>query len=341
VASEKLCVIGVNFRKTSLEIRSKFAITPEGAQTIYGHAPFAFRGLFFILSTCNRTEIYYLGTPDDFIIGLLSKHSGLSSSGVREYAFVKSGDEAVRHLFRVASGLDSQILGDYEIVGQLKKAFLLVQTCHKVNGYLEKLVNAALQTSKQVKSKTAISNGTTSVSYAVIQLLKRAATKKETLNICLAGLGKIGTLTLKNLKHYLPLHQITLVNRNDLKAECAAMIEEVSFAPFDQLDMVLAKSNILIVATGADHAIVSKKDIAGTEVEFVFDLAVPANVNADVRELEGVQLFNIDQLSQIINQSVEARKGEIPMAEEIIEASLQEFKQWEIRRNLYRARLSC
>jgi glutamyl-tRNA reductase len=340
VTSEQLSVVGVNFRKTSLEIRSKFALTPEHAKFIYLDAIEPIYGNFFILSTCNRTEIYATGIPTELLIDLLSKHSGLSAVDVHHYAFTKSGNAAVQHLFRVASGLDSQILGDYEIIGQLKKAFALARECNKANGFLEKLVNAALQASKQIKSKTSISNGTTSVSYAVIQLLKQTAGSKGSLHICLVGLGKIGMLTLKNLKHYLPNNQITLVNRNQAKAEEAAVNQETAFAPFNDLKDIMRTSNVLIVATGADHAIIHKNDVATTGINLIFDLAVPSNVNNNVRELPGVQLFNIDQLSQIVNQSVEARKNEIPLAEAIIAEHILGFKQWETRRGLYSTKLS-
>ncbi len=332
--NEQLSVAGVNFRKTSLEIRNKFAVTPEQARQIYNtegaHKP----GSFFILSTCNRTEIYSTGIAAKTIVDLLSRHSGLSETEICGYAFFKSGHDAVQHLLRVASGLDSQILGDYEIVGQLKKAFALARACNTANGYLEKLVNVALQASKEVKNKTGISDGTTSVSYAVIQLLKQNA-GNGIINICLAGLGKIGMLTLKNLRYYLPASKIILLNRNELKAELASLNQHVQHAPFKQLKEVIKTSDILIVATGAEQAIVCKKDIEHSSVKIVFDLAVPSNVHADVRTIPGLQLYNIDQLSQIVNQSVIARKNEVPVAEAIINAHLLDFKQWENRRNLY------
>jgi glutamyl-tRNA reductase len=331
-----LVVTGVNFRKTSLEIRNKFALTTEHTKRIYSISREGNPDDFFILSTCNRTEIYGINQHPDSLLNLLSHHCQLDIEEVREYSFIKTGEEAVKHLFRVASGLDSQILGDYEIIGQLKNAFNLAKAHKKTSGIMEKMVNSALQASRQIKSKTAISDGTTSVSYAVIQLLKQTIGHEQPLRVCLMGLGKIGTLTLKNLKSYLPQHKIILVNRNEEKAETAAGEHNVDYAPFASQVDVLKNADILIVATGAEHAIITKENIAPTNVKVIFDLSVPSNVSADVKELEGVYLYNIDQLSQIVNEAIENRRSEIPLAEAIITEHFEELKQWEIRRKQYK-----
>jgi len=335
--SISLIVAGVSFRKTTLEIRNKFALTSEHVKRIYSDNSGKYPKDFFILSTCNRTEIYCTGTSPAALLNLLSDNTSATAEEVREYAFVKTGDEAVRHLFRVAAGMDSQILGDYEIIGQLKNAFVLAKSYGSTSGYMEKLLNAALQSSRQVKSRTVLSDGTTSVSYAVIQLLKEAIGGQEPMNVCLMGLGKIGTLTLKNLTHYLPQHKVTVLNRNESKAESAAGQFDVDFAPFASQQDVFQHADVLIVATGAEHAIISKKDLTSSKLKLIFDLSVPSNVHPDVREIEGLKHYNIDELSVIVNQAIEARRSEIPVAESIIAEHLEEFKQWEVRRAIYTA----
>ena len=330
--SINLIVAGVSFRKTTLEIRNKFALTSEHIKRIYTDGTGKYPKDFFILSTCNRTEIYATGTDHEALLTLLVENTSASYEEVREYAFVKEGDEAVKHLFRVAAGMDSQILGDYEIIGQLKNAFNFSKANGCASGYMEKLFNSALQSSRQVKSRTALSDGTTSVSYAVIQLLKDAIGAQTPMNVCLIGLGKIGTLTLKNLTHYLPQHKVTLINRNESKAEMAAGEYKVDYAPFESQQDVLETADVLIVATGADHALISKKDIVSTKLRMIFDLSVPSNVHPDVKEIEGLLHYNIDELSQIVNQAIEARRSEIPVAEAIIAEHFDEFRQWELRR---------
>lgn len=330
----RLVVAGVNFHKTSLEVRNKFALTTEHIKNIYSDLSNAHVGDFFILSTCNRTEIYSTTKQPQLLLNILAEHNHIDIKDVKEYAFIKEGDEAAKHLFRVAAGLDSQILGDYEIIGQLKNAFIMAKQYNRTNGYMEKLVNGALQASRQVKSRTSLSDGTTSVAYAAIQLLKEKAGDTK-YNVCLLGLGKIGTLTLKNLCNYLPQHNVTVVNRNESKAQTAASEYSVDYAPYNSQQEVLAHADVLIVATGADHAVITKQDIEDSNVKLVFDLSVPSNVSADVREINGVQFYNIDELSDIVNNTIDQRRIELPLAEQIIEEHYEEFRSWEERRSIY------
>ena len=246
-----MVVTGVNFRETALEVRNKFALTTENIRHIYEDLNYQKPDDFFILSTCNRTEIYSITKQPKLLIDFLLHYSHAKEDESRKYTFITEGDEAIQHLFQVASGLDSQILGDYEIIGQLKNAFALSKNHNCLSGYMEKLVNSSLQASRQVRNNTSISDGTTSVSYAVIQLLKKEIGHSNAMNICLMGLGKIGTLTLKNLKSYLPQHKITLVNRNEVRAESAALEYKVDFAKLEAQDAVLQNADVLIIATGA------------------------------------------------------------------------------------------
>jgi glutamyl-tRNA reductase len=333
-----LVVAGVNYRKAALDIRNKFALTTENIRHIYKDDEHNKPDDFFILSTCNRTEIYSITSRPEKVINLFSRYCQVGTQEAANYTFLKRGDEAIRHLFHVASGLDSQILGDYEIIGQLKNAFAMAKANNCTSGLMEKLVNAALQASRQVRNRTSISDGTTSISYAVIQLLKRETGEQVALNICLMGLGKIGTLTLKNLRHYLPQHNITVINRNELRARNAASEFNVDFAKLEQQQEVLGATPVLIVATGADHPIITKQEILDSGVKLIFDLSVPSNVNADVKEIAGLKMYDIDSLSQIVNKTVHNRQNEIPLAEQIIEENFQEFKEWERRRDLYKTK---
>lgn len=331
----RLIVTGVNFRKTALEVRNKFALTTDNIRHIYQDNDFDKPKDFFILSTCNRTEIYGVTDEADTLVNFLSHYSHANEQEVKEYTFCKEGDEAMQHLFRVASGLDSQILGDYEIIGQLKNAFALSKSNDCLSGYMEKLVNASLQASRQVRNSTSISDGTTSVSYAVIQLLKQQLGSKEPMHICLMGLGKIGTLTLKNLKSYLPNHHITIINRNEAKAQDTAAEFDVAFAKYEEQEIVLQKSDVLIVATGADHPIITKQQIEPSKVKILFDLSVPSNVSNEVKAMPQLQFYDIDNLSKIVNETISKRKDQVPLALEIIDEHIAGFKEWEKRRAFY------
>jgi glutamyl-tRNA reductase len=335
-----LTIVGVNYHNAPLEIRNKFAFSVNAIQKVYQDADGPLANDIFILSTCNRTEIYTTTNDLHKLFLIFEDYAAVTKEEIRKYTFVKEGDEAIRHLFKVASGIDSQILGDYEIVRQIKNAFTLAKEYNKVNGLLEKLLNAALKASKQIKATTNISDGTTSVSYAAVKLLKQEMQEGKPQNICLMGLGKIGALTLKNLLNYLPEHSLTLINRDQSKAEAFAADYSVKYAKEDQHKEVLHSSDTLIIATGADHALITKEHIQGTSIKLIFDLAVPSNVSADVREIEGVKLFDIDQLSRIVDETIENRKKQIPLAIEIIEENIEEYKEWKKRRHHYLTKLS-
>src|SRR5690606_14274785 len=162
------------------------------------------------------------------------------------------------------------------------------------------------------------SDGTTSVSYAVIQLLKQQSTENKTLNICLLGLGKMGLLTLKNLKAYLPQHNITVINRNETKARETAVKFGVNYAPNEAQTQIISQSDIIIAATGADHAIIDRNQIENSCVKLIFDLSVPSNVSPEVKAIPSLKLYDIDQLSQYVNSTLSQRKKQIPAALEII-----------------------
>ncbi len=216
-----LTAVGINYHKTAVEVRSRFAFTTEQISAIYNSIAPGSKS-FYILSTCNRTEIYGLNASAEELTSMLAKHSQMDPEHLREHIFVKTGPEVMDHIFRVTGGLDSQIAGDYEVSGQMKSAFALAKQHGVADGYLEKLVNMALHISKRVKNETKLSDGATSASYLVVQMLKKLKLNNKNTRICLLGLGKIGTDTLKNLNDYLPNVQITVVNRDINKAKTAS-----------------------------------------------------------------------------------------------------------------------
>jgi len=335
ISFNSLSVVGVNFHKTALEVRSKFAFSAEQLQEIYNHPSTKYTSPFFILSSCNRTEAYSINASPEELIDVLAFNGRLSREEVKKHVFIKQGEEVMRHVFRVASGLDSQIIGDYEITGQLKNAFALAKASGRTDGYLEKMVNTALQISKRIKNETALSDGTTSVSYAAIQMLKQMDTTGAQIRVCLLGLGKIGGFTLKNLRDYLPNHQVTLVNRNQAKAEAAAAQYGVAFAPLAEQYEVLKNSDVVIVATGAAEPIIYGHHLESTPVKMVFDLSVPNNVHPEVGDMEQLRLYNIDEVSQIVNDTIAQRRNEIPKAEMIINEHFYDLIEWHNRRLLY------
>lgn len=332
---QEFIVVGVNYKKTDISMRNKFAFTIETLNATYRSARNQGKQGFFILSTCNRTEIYSASLDVEDIIQLFKAHTDLSYEEIKQHIFVKRDSQAFNHVFRVASGIDSQILGDYEIIGQMRGAFNRAKDMDCTSGFLEKIVNSALHCSRMVRQKTSISDGTTSVSYAVIQKIKTLYDTAQQTDICILGLGKIGTNTVENVRSYLPNFGLTAVNRNITKAEALAEKHDINFDAIENLNQTLKSKQILVVATGADQAIVQKEHITDSSVEVIFDLSMPSNVSKDVQEMEHITYFDIDTLSQRVQQVLKKRKQDIPLAEAIIQEHIDEINDWQVRKIRY------
>src|SRR6478736_3525982 len=213
---KKFYAVGINFHKTDTQHRSKFSITSAKNEEAYTQSSACLEH-FFVLSTCNRTEIYGFAPCEYVLLAFMKSLSGATNEEISANAYIKEGDEAVKHLLTVASGLDSQIPGDYEIISQIRKAFQLSKNSGKSNGFIERVVNQANQISKAIKNSTAFSDGTVSVSYAVVQQVKKIMESENLRKICVVGLGKMGHNTVKYLIQHMPEASVTLVNRDELK----------------------------------------------------------------------------------------------------------------------------
>src|SRR6266498_4424213 len=165
-------IVGINYKKTDASVRGQFAVSPEHYSSILQKASSVNISELFVLSTCNRTEIYGLASNADMLINLLCSETAGSVNTFKELAYIKKGNEAIEHLFHVAAGLDSQILGDYEIVGQIKTAVKFSKKNGCIGSIMERLLNTALQSSKAIKNQTELSGGTVSVSFAAIQYIR-------------------------------------------------------------------------------------------------------------------------------------------------------------------------
>src|SRR4051812_22533938 len=192
-------IAGINYKKTDASVRGLFAINTDHYTSLLEKASVQNLSELFVLSTCNRTEIYGLANNADELIDLLCSETSGSVETFKELAYAKCGLDAVEHLFNVAAGLDSQILGDYEIVGQIKQAAKFSKEKGFIKTFLERLINTVLQASKAIRSQTELSSGTVSVSFAAVQFLRETVLKAANKKIVLLGTGKIGRNTCKNL----------------------------------------------------------------------------------------------------------------------------------------------
>ena len=232
-------------------------------------------------------------------------------------------------MFRIGTGLESQILGDYEIVGQLRQSFKMAKAQNTINAYLERLLNCVMQASKKVKNETKLSSGTTSLSYAAVQYIIKNLPDYNSKNILVFGLGKMGKHTCKNLAEYTQNKTVCLINRTAEKAvEFVKEHDSIRNAFIEDLAEEIEKSDVLIVSTGASKPTITKEQISKNKELLILDLSMPENVDKDVTDIKGISLVNVDALSKITDETLAVRLEEVPTAEAIIEVHKKEFNDW-------------
>jgi glutamyl-tRNA reductase len=328
-------IAGINYKKTDAVIRGQFAISHDQYEKILGLAPVYGLSELFILSTCNRTEIYGFAEDAAQLMGLLCSQTAGSLETFTELSYSKQGLAAMEHIFEVAAGLDSQILGDYEIVGQIKQAVKFSRERNFIGSFLERLVNSVLQSSKTIKNQTGLSGGTVSVSFAAVQFIKEQMGDIESRDILLIGVGKIGRNTCRNLVDYAGARKITLINRTEEKAALLAEETNVRYAPLDKMRVCIASADIIFVATNADQPTLLCSDLENCGPKLIVDLSIPFNVEKAAGELPGITLVNVDELSRLKDKTLQKREAEVPKARFIIAGHLAEFIEWhEMRKHV-------
>ena len=320
--------VGLSYKKADAEIRGKFSLDEKAKTSLMHQAKADGLESLVVTSTCNRTEIYGFAQHPFQLIKLLCENSQGTVEDFQKVAFVYKNQEAITHMFRVGTGLDSQILGDFEIISQLKSAFVLSKTHELANAYLERLVNAVIQASKKIKTETEISSGATSVSFAAVQYIFRNVSDISSKNILLFGTGKIGRNTCENLVKHTKHEQITLINRTKDKAEKIAKKLNVIVKDYAELQLEIQKADVVVVATGAQNPTIDKAILNLKKPLLILDLSVPKNVHENVTHIEGVSLVHMDQLAEMTDETLEKRKKHIPAAEAIIEEIKDEFIAW-------------
>ncbi|WP_445757072.1 glutamyl-tRNA reductase [Polaribacter sp.] len=325
--------IGVSYKKADITIRGKFSLSKENQIALLNIAKErGFDGVF-VISTCNRTEISGFAERPCQLIELLCE---LTEGSIQEFTKVSNiykESEAIDQLFRIGTGLESQILGDYEIVGQLKQSFKLAKSQKTTNSFTERLLNSVFQASKRVKNETKLSSGTTSVSYAAVQYIIKNVPNFNTKNILVFGLGKMGKYTCKNLAEYSKNSNVCLINRTEEKAtEFIKDYKSIRKGTIENLISEIEKTDILIVSTGAEKPTITKNHISKKKELLILDLSMPENVSLNLVDYKGVTLINIDELSKITDETLSIRQREIPFAEAIIETHKNEFNDWQNQR---------
>ena len=320
--------IGLSYKKADADMRGKFSLDSLSKSNLLAQAKQAGIESLLVTSTCNRTEIYGFAEHPYQLIKLLCENSNGTVEDFQKVAYVFKNKEAISHLFKVGTGLDSQILGDFEIISQIKIAFTASKSFGLINTFMERLVNAVIQASKKIKTDTNISSGATSVSFASVQYILKNVENIKNKNILLFGTGKIGRNTCENLVKHSKNEHITLINRTKYKAEKLAGKLNLIVKDYADLHLELQNADVLVVATGAQNPTIDKAILNLKRPLLILDLSIPRNVNSNVRDLEHVNLIHLDDLAQITDETLENRKQHLPAAQIIISEIETEFITW-------------
>jgi glutamyl-tRNA reductase len=326
--SKYFYAIGLSYQKADAQVRGHFSLSDDAKQNVLSQAKENGIESLVVISTCNRTELYGFAEHPFQLIQLLCENTKGTVEEFQEVAYVHKNKEAINHMFRVGSGLDSQILGDFEIISQLKFGAKASRKAGLLNSFTERLVNSVIQASKRIKNETEISSGATSVSFASVQYIMNNVETISEKNILLFGTGKIGRNTCENLVKHTKNSHITLINRTKTKAEEVAGKFNLVVKDYENLTEEINASDIIIVATGAQNPTVYKSLISTKKPLLVLDLSIPKNVNEDITEHDNITLVHLDDLAKITDDTLEKRKAFIPDAEAIILEITAEFNAW-------------
>jgi len=320
--------IGLNYKKADAAVRGKFSLSETTMRRLLTQAKEQGIDGLLATSTCNRTELHGFAQHPFQLIKILCDNTLGSVEEFQEVAYVYKNTDAIGHLFRVGTGLDSQILGDFEIISQLRSSFNRSKKQGIANPFIERLCNSIIQASKRIKNETGISSGATSVAFASVQYIIKNVPDISNKNILLFGTGKIGRNTCENLIKHTKNEHITLINRTKGKAEKIAVKFNLLVKDYGDLQTEIRGADVLIVATGAQSPTVSKELIHTKKPLLILDLSIPKNVGDGVAELDNVSVIHLDDLSRITDSTLARRKKFIPQAERIIDEVKADFIQW-------------
>ncbi|OZU89808.1 glutamyl-tRNA reductase [Virgibacillus indicus] len=330
--------VGFNYKTAPVEIREKLTFSEESlheAMTELKNRKSILENV--IVSTCNRTEIYavvdQIHTGRYYIKQFLSEWFGIDKEDFSSYLRITENDGALEHLFRVSTGLDSMILGETQILGQVRQAFLTSQEMKTTGTVFNELFKQAITLGKRSQNDTAIGENAVSVSYAAVELAKKIFGDLQQKHVVILGAGKMGELAAKNLQGS-GADKITVLNRTYEKALALAEKFDAKADSIENLTTVIDDADILISSTGSDEAVLTKEMLAPIQKKrkgralFLVDIAVPRDLDPKISELDNVFLYDIDDLQHIVDENLEARKAAAEQIEIMIEAEIVSFKEW-------------
>jgi glutamyl-tRNA reductase len=331
---ERFRAISISYKTAPLRVREQFALAEqEASQYLQNLSQVLGLTEVMVVSTCNRSEIYYLSEEDktNEIISLLQVTKGLAGKNFYGYfSILNNAPEAIQHLFRMSLGLESQVVGDFQIINQVKRAYQLTADLQLAGPVLHRLLHMVFFANKRVAQETNFRDGAASVSYAAVEMLREFAKDIKTPNVLVVGLGEIGQDVVKNLQNS-NLKNITICNRTFAKAEKLANECGYKTLPFEQVWQGVAEADIIVssvVAHTPFFTLEQKQVLLNKPNKLLVDLSVPRSADAALAELKQLLVLNVDQVHLHANQALEQRKQAIPKIEKIIEEQLNDVASW-------------
>lgn len=330
--------VGFNYKTTPIEIREKLAFDENKIEDAIG-ALSQRKSILenVIISTCNRTEIYavvdQIHTGRYYIKQFMSDWFDVPMEEFASYLEINENDDAIEHLFRVSVGLHSMVLGETQILGQVRDAFLTAQKINATGTMFNELFKRAITFAKRAHKETAIGEHAVSVSYAAVELAKKIFGDIQDKHVVIYGAGEMGELAVKNL-HGAGVEKITVVNRTLERAKELAQQFRANAKTADEIDAVLKEADILISSTAAKEPVLAKKDIEPIQKArkgkplFLVDIAVPRDLDADISELDSVFLYDIDDLEHIVDKNLAEREEAAAAIEMQLDLEIDDFKEW-------------
>jgi glutamyl-tRNA reductase len=334
-----IIVLGLNHRTAPVELRELLAI-PDSRMGEALARLMAYPGIkeAMYLGTCNRVEVYAVVEKsdrgfrklEDFLV---ATHFSLSSEDLLPHLYRYSDDEAIAHLFRVSASLDSMVVGEPQILGQVKEAYDLALTHRSSGVILNKIVKKAISVGKSVRTNTRIGEYAVSVSYAAVELAKKVFSNLQQRVVLLVGAGEMGKLAAQHLVNH-GVKDVFITNRNYHRAQGLAERFHGQAVPYEQLHSTLPKADIVICATGAPHFVISKEDIEGAVHQrmnrpiFLIDITVPRNIDPAVKDVDNAFVFDIDDLKAHVGHNQDERLKEAKTAEKMVKEEVASMVAW-------------
>jgi glutamyl-tRNA reductase len=342
----QIILVGINHKTAPVEVRERLACDAEQVVDVLNNLWESFPGSeFAILSTCNRVECYAVvdkisGPKPQELAKCLTDFRSVALGEIEKSLYIKTNEDAVTHLFTVASSLDSMVIGESQIIAQVKEGYKIACKCETAGKVLNRLFHDAFRTSKEIVTKTSISNRRVSVAGVAVDLAKQLFTDIQSAKVVVIGAGQMGELLVEHFQHE-KCQDITVVNRSRPRGCRLAEKKGISNVEWELLDQELLKANIVVGAASATEGYLFSKDkikslmsVRRNHTLLVIDITVPRSFDPAVSRIENVYLYSIDDLAQVAKDNIKLREGDLEQAIEIILESVSDFTDWFMTRDV-------